>query len=259
MSALSIAALVAGALMAGCWLVSLPKRDVSIVDPLWPMVFVAVAWSLWLWSDGTGSGRASLMLVMVSVWGLRLSAHLTARKWGAPEDFRYQALRRRLEPFWLWSLLIVFGLQAVLAVVVSLPVQAVLGDHSPSPLGWLDWIGAAVWTVGLVFESVGDEQLRRFKAAEVNRGKVMDRGLWRFSRHPNYFGDSMVWWGIWVVAVAAGAWWTVAGPLVMTILLLKVSGVTVLERSISKRRAGYAQYAARTSAFVPMPPRRADR
>ena len=259
MSALGIAVLVAGVLMVGCWLVSLPKRDVSIVDPLWPLVFVAVAWSLRLWSDGSDSGRAWLMLVMVSAWGLRLGAHLTARKWGAPEDFRYRALRRRLQPFWLWSLLIVFGLQAALAVVVSLPVQAVLGDSDPPPLGWLDWVGAAVWAVGLAFESVGDEQLRRFRADESNRGKVMDRGLWRFSRHPNYFGDSMVWWGLWTVAVAAGAWWTVAGPLVMTILLLRVSGVTVLERRIGQRRPGYAEYAARTSTFVPMPPRRTDR
>ena len=259
MSALAIAALVAGALMAGCWLVSLPKRDVSIIDPLWPMVFVAVAWSLWLWSDGGDGGRAWLMLVMVSAWGLRLSAHLTVRKWGAPEDFRYQALRRRLQPFWLWSLLVVFGLQAALAMVVSLPVQAVLGDSEVSPLRVLDWVGAAVWAVGLAFESVGDEQLRRFKADTANHSKVMDRGLWRYSRHPNYFGDSMVWWGIWLVAVAAGAWWTVAGPLVMTILLLRVSGVTLLERSMGKRRPGYAEYAARTSAFVPMPPRRTDR
>ena len=229
MSALGIAVLAAGVLMVGCWLVSLP------------------------------SGRAWLMLAMVSAWGLRLSAHLAARKWGAPEDFRYQALRRRLQPFWLWSLLIVFGLQAALAAVVSLPVQAVLGDPDPSPLGWLDWVGAAVWAVGLAFESVGDEQLRRFKADAANRGTVMDRGLWRYSRHPNYFGDSMVWWGIWVVAMAAGAWWTVAGPLVMTILLLRVSGVTMLERSMGKRRPGYAEYAARTSTFVPMPPRRISR
>ena len=259
MSALGLAALVAGGLMAGCWPVSLPRRDVSIVDPLWPMVFVAVAWALRLFSDGAGGGRAWLMLVMVSAWGLRLGAHLTARKWGAPEDFRYRALRRRLEPFWLWSLLVVFVLQAALAVVVSLPVQAVLGDTGPSPLRWLDWVGAAVWAVGLAFEAVGDEQLRRFKADEANRGSVMDRGLWRYSRHPNYFGDSMAWWGIWLVAAAAGAWWTVAGPLLMTFLLLRVSGVTVLERSIGRRRPGYAEYVARTSAFVPMPPRRTAR
>ena len=259
MSALPIAALVAGVLMAGCWLVSLPKEDVSIVDPLWPMVFVVMGWSLWLWSDGSDSGRAWLMLVMVSAWGLRLSAHLTARKWGEPEDFRYRALRRRLQPFWLWSLPVVFILEAGLAVVVSLPLQAVLGDPDPSPLRSLDWVGAAVWAVGLAFESVGDEQLRRFKAHEANWGSVMDRGLWRYSRHPNYFGDSVVWWGIWIVAAAAGAWWTVAGPLLMTILLLRVSGVTVLERSIGKRRAGYADYVARTSVLVPMPPRRIGR
>ena len=259
MSALGVAALVAGVLMGGCWLVSLIKRDVSIVDPLWPMVSVAIAWSVWLWGDGAGGGRAGLMLVMVSAWGLRLGAHLTARKWGAPEDFRYQSLRRRLPPFWLWSLLVVFILQALLAVVVSLPVQAVLGDPDPSPLGWMDWTGAAVWAVGLGFEAVSDEQLRRFKADPANRGRVMDRGLWRFSRHPNYFGDSAAWWGIFVVAAGADAWWTVAGPLLMTFLLLRVSGVTVLERSIGKRRPGYAEYAARTSAFIPLPPRRAAR
>ncbi len=256
MNALVIAVLVAGGLMAGCWLVSLPKRDASIVDPLWPMVYVVMAWALWLWSDGAEGGRSLLMLVMVSVWGLRLSAHLTARKWGAPEDFRYQAMRRRWRPFWLWSVLIVFALQASLAVVVSLPVQAVLADSDVSPLRWLDWVGAAIWSVGLIFESVGDEQLRRFMADETNRGKVMDRGLWRYTRHPNYFGDSVAWWGIWVVAASAGAWWSAVGPLLMTFLLLRVSGVTMLERSINKRRPGYAEYTARTSAFVPRPPRR---
>ena len=259
MSALAVAALVAGVLMGGCWLVSLAKRDASIVDPLWPLVFVAVAWSVRLWGGGAGGGRAVLMLVLVSAWGLSLGTHLAARKRGEPEDFRYRSLRRRLRPFWLWSLPAVFILQGGLAVVVSLPLQAVLGDPDPSPLGWLDWAGAAVWAVGLAFESVADAQLRRFKANEANRGKVMDRGLWRYSRHPNYFGDSVVWWGIYLVAAAAGAWWTVAGPLLMTTLLLRVSGVTVLERTIAKRRPGYAEYAARTSVFIPMPPKRAGR
>ena len=256
MSALGNAGLVAGALMGCCWLVSLIKRDVSIVDPLWPMVFVAIAWSVWTWGDGAGSGRSWLMLVMVSAWGMRLGAHLTARKRGEPEDFRYRSLRRRLPPFWLWSLPMVFLLQGLLAVVVSLPVQAVLGDHGPSPLGWLDWAGAAVWAVGLGFEAVSDEQLRRFKSDPANQGRVMDRGLWRYSRHPNYFGDSAAWWGIYLVAAAAGAWWTIAGPLLMTFLLMRVSGVALLERSIGRRRPGYAEYAARTSAFIPRPPRR---
>ena len=262
MSALAIAGLVAALMMGGCWLVSLVKRDVSIVDPLWPMVFVAVGWSLWLWGDGdtdADGGRSWLMLAMVTLWGVRLGAHLTVRKWGEAEDFRYASLRRRLPPFWLWSLAVVFGLQAVLATVVSLPVQAVLGDAEPSTLGWLDWAGAAVWAVGLVFESAADDQLRRFKADESNRGKVMDRGLWRYSRHPNYFGDFLVWWGIYLAAAAAGAWWTFAGPLVMSILLLRVSGVTLLERRLHKRRPGYAEYAARTSAFVPLPPRKTNR
>jgi len=163
MSALAIAALVAGALMGVCWLVSLIKRDASIVDPLWPMVFVAIAWSVWLAGDGAGSGRDALMLAMVSAWGLRLGAHLTVRKWGEPEDFRYQAMRRRLRPFWLWSILVVFVLQGVLAVVVALPVQAVLGDPGPSPLGWLDWMGAAVW-----FGAGGAS-----RAGDFGRGRVV--------------------------------------------------------------------------------------
>ena len=204
MGAIGVAAVVAGVLMGGCWLVSLAKRDVSIVDPLWGMVSVAIAWSVWAWSSGADSGRSWLMLAMVTAWGLRLSVHLSVRKWGEPEDFRYRSLRRRLEPFWLWSLAVVFMLQAALAVIVALPVQAVLADTDPQPLRWLDWVGAAMWAAGLACEAVADEQLRRFKADPANAGEVLDRGLWRYSRHPNYFGDSVVWWGIFAVGRVGG-------------------------------------------------------
>ncbi len=254
--AFGLAAAVSAVLVIGCWLVSLIKRDASIIDPLWSLIFVAIAWSLWGFSDDVDGDRAALMLVMVTLWGLRLSAHLTIRKWGEPEDFRYQAFRARWQPFWLMSLPVVFLLQGVLALMVSLPLQAVLSDTDPSGLGWLDWIGVMVWALGLIFESVGDEQLRRFKADAANRGKVMDQGLWRYTRHPNYFGDSVVWWGIWLVAAAAGAWWSVIGPVLMTYLLIRVSGVAMLERKIDKRRPGYDDYKSRTSAFVPRPPRR---
>ena len=259
--AFGLAAAVSAVLVTGCWLVSLIKRDASIIDPLWSLIFVTIAWTVWGFNDdvggGSGGGRASLLLVMVTLWGLRLSAHLTVRKWGEPEDFRYQGFRARWQPLWLMSLPVVFLLQGALALVVSLPLQAVLSDTDPSGLGWLDWVGAVVWAAGLIFESVGDEQLRRFKADEANRGKVMDRGLWRYTRHPNYFGDSVVWWGIWLVAAGGGAWWTVIGPVLMTYLLLRVSGVAMLERRIGDRRPGYDDYRARTSAFVPRPPRRA--
>ncbi len=255
MISLAIAAGVIAVLMVGCWLVSLRLADASVVDPLWPMLFVAVVWAFWL-SSGGGAGRKLALVAMVTLWGLRLGIHLGLRKWGEPEDFRYVAMRRRWQPFELWSLVIVFGLQGVLATVISLPLVAVVGAEASSGVGWLAWVGIAVWAAGLLCETVADRQLKRFRAEPANRGEVLDRGLWRYSRHPNYFGDFLVWWGIWLVAAAAGAWWTVVGPFVMSILLLRVSGVTLLERTIVERRPGYAEYVARTSAFVPLPPRR---
>ena len=262
-SALGTAAAIAAVLMLGCWLVSLRLADVSIVDPLWPLVFVAIAWGLWLSSGGGGdsgvvvvSGRKLMLATMVTLWGLRLGTHLAVRKRGEPEDYRYAAMRTRWQPFALWSLVIVFGLQGLLATVVSLPLQAVLGASDSPAMGWGDWAGGAVWALGLLCEACADRQLGRFRANDANRGKVMDRGLWRYSRHPNYFGDCLVWWGIYIVAASAGAVWTIVGPAVMTVLLLRVSGVALLERTITERRPAYAAYAARTSAFVPLPPRR---
>lgn len=257
MSSLLLAAGVVAALMLGCWLLSLRLRDASIVDPVWPLLFVGIAWAVWLDTGpgGDGEARHAVLLTMVTLWGLRLAVHLAARKRGEPEDYRYVAMRRRWQPFALWSLLVVFGLQGVLATVVSLPLQAVLGGSDGPALGWLDWTGMAVWALGLTCEAAADRQLARFVADEASRGQVLDRGLWRYSRHPNYFGDFLVWWGIYAVAAGAGAYWTVIGPILMTVLLLRVSGVALLERSIGKRRPGYAEYAARTSAFVPLPPR----
>ena len=257
---MAITGIVAAVLMGSGWLVSLRKRDVSIVDPIWPVVFGAAAWAVWIWAEGDrGAGRSALMLVMVSVWGIRLGTHLAVRKWGAPEDYRYAAMRRRRRCFEWSSLIVVFLLQGALVTVVSLPVQAVLTDPDARPLGWIDWAGAVVWATGLAFEAISDGQLRRFLANESSHGAVMDRGLWRYSRHPNYFGDCLVWWGIFLPAIAAGSAWTIAGPLVMTFLLLRVSGVALLERTIAERRPGYADYARRTSAFVPRAPRRPER
>lgn len=255
MEGLGITGSVAALLMGAGWLLSLLKRDASIVDPMWSLVFVTAAWSMYIRGGETGGGRSLLMLAMVTVWGIRLAVHLGIRKRGMPEDYRYAAMRRRFRPFEWWSLPVVFGLQGALVVVVSVPVQAVLTDRNAVPLGWLDWSGLAVWAIGFAFEAVSDAQLSRFRSDEANRRAVMDKGLWRYSRHPNYFGDCLVWWGIYLSAAAAGAWWTVAGPLVMTILLLRVSGVALLERTIGERRPGYADYAQRTSPFVPGRPR----
>ena len=262
MSALAVTAVVAGVVMGTGWLASLRLRDASIVDALWGLTYVLAVWAVWLWGDdaAAAAARAWLVTAMVTVWGLRLCRHLATRSRGKPEDHRYATMRRRWRPFWLWSAVIVFGLQACLVVVVSLPVQAVVGGSAnPAALGPLDWLGCAVWAVGVAFEAVADEQLRRFKADPANRAAVLDRGLWRYSRHPNYFGDCCVWWGVYLVAVAGGAAWTVAGPLVMSILLVRVSGVRLLESTIGDRRPGYSDYARRTSSFLPLPPRRGAR
>ncbi|MGI9602175.1 MAG: DUF1295 domain-containing protein, partial [Acidimicrobiales bacterium] len=182
--------------------------------------------------------------------------YLLWRNAGKGEDFRYQSMRRRQGPnFPLRSLITVFALQGVLAWVVSLPVQ--LGSVATSPdIGVLAIIGATIWLVGFCFEAIGDYQLARFKADSASAGQVMDRGLWRYTRHPNYFGDFCVWWGLFLIALeAAGGWRSIIGPVVMSILLIRVSGVPMLERSLNKRRPGYAQYVATTSAFFPRPPR----
>jgi steroid 5-alpha reductase family enzyme len=245
------------ALLTVLWAVSLVLRDASIVDVFWGTGFVFVAWTAYALADGS-QDRALLLALLVTAWGLRLTAHLAHRNLGKGEDYRYAEMRRRHGDAWpLRSLFVVFWLQGALIWVVSLPVQVAMADPTPAGLGPLDWVGTAVWAVGLTFEAVGDWQLSRFKADPANRGKVMDRGLWRYTRHPNYFGDFCVWWGIWLVALAAGStWWTVVGPTVMSVLLIRVSGVALLERSLSRRREGYADYVARTSAFFPRPPRR---
>ena len=235
------------------WAISLWRRNVAIVDSLWSLMFVLAAITFADGASRTGP-RSVLTLVLVTVWALRLSLYITWRNWGHGEDRRYQAIRARNEPhFALKSLYLVFGLQALLAWVISLPLLgAVL---NPGPLGWLDGMGATLWLVGVCFEAVGDWQLARFKAIPANRGQVMDRGLWRLTRHPNYFGDFCMWWGLYVVALAAGAWWSVVGPLLMSVLLMRVSGVTLLEKDIGERRPQYQGYVRRTNAFFPGPAR----
>jgi steroid 5-alpha reductase family enzyme len=240
----------AGALLAlAVWAASLPLRDVSIVDGVWgflvlvPALVVAAV-------VPPAAPRAAVVLGLATVWALRLSGHIVWRHRGKPEDRRYQAVRRRNEPHFRWkSLYLVFGLQAFLGWVVAAPLMAAAASHAP----WsaLDALGLAVAAFGLLFEAVADVQLARFRAEPSNRGKVMDGGLWRFSRHPNYFGECCLWWGLWLVAAAAGAWWTVLSPLAMTVLLVKVSGVPLLEQDLNRQRPGYAEYVRRTPAFVP--------
>lgn len=253
--ALTTLAVVLGLFFA-LWLVSLAARDASIVDMVWGAGFVVVAAVGFFLGEGAFPRRA-LVTAMVALWGLRLSLHLTRRNLGKGEDFRYRAMRAQHGARFPWvSLVTVFGLQALILWVVSFPVQAAQAAAGPASLGPLDFAGLAVWAVGLTFEAVGDAQLARFKADPANAGQVMDRGLWRFTRHPNYFGDCLVWWGLYGVALGAdGGAFTVFAPVVMTFLLTKVSGVPLLERSLKERRPGYAAYIARTSGFFPWPPR----
>jgi steroid 5-alpha reductase family enzyme len=243
-----------GVLMLTVWIISLLLRDASIVDIVWGLGFVLIA-TIGLF-QGAETTRARLVWTLTAVWGLRLASHLFRRNVGKGEDYRYRAMRRRWGPrFPVISLVTVFALQGVLMWTVSLPVQAAQTSVKTG-LTVVDAIGAALWIAGLAFESVGDEQLRRFKANPDNAGKVMDRGLWRYTRHPNYFGDATMWWGLGIIALGTGAWWALAGPIVMTVLLLRVSGVPLLERRMARTRPEYADYVARTSAFVPLPPKR---
>lgn len=237
------------------WLASLWLRDASIADIAWGLIFVVVAWVCF--ADGFGRDAMLLAAVLTTAWGVRLAIHIGRRNLGHGEDRRYGAMRsRRPGYFWIWSLFGVFLLQGLLALVVSLPLQS-LGESETSSIAWLSWLGTAVFLAGFAFEAVGDAQLTAFKRDPDSGGRVMDRGLWRYTRHPNYFGDSVVWWGLWLVAVGSGAaWWTAIGPALMTFLLLRVSGVAMLESDIAGRRPGYAEYVRRTSAFVPRPPSR---
>ena len=256
---LATSALVILVIVVTTWIVSLILTDASIIDIVWGAGFVAVAVVSDFVGDGDGQ-RSTLLVVLVAIWGIRLSAYLWWRNHGAGEDPRYQAMRRRAgDAFAARSLVTVFLLQGVLMWIVSLPVQLAMTPTEPQGVGPLALVGVVVWGIGLFFEVVGDAQLARFRAAPDSAGQVMDKGLWRYTRHPNYFGDFCVWWGIFLVAAeTTDARYGVIGPIVMSILLLRVSGVTLLERSISRRRPGYEEYIARTSSFFPRPPKPVD-
>jgi steroid 5-alpha reductase family enzyme len=231
------------------WLISLRIRDVSIVDIFWgPGVAGVVDLAAWL--GHAGGPRTSVVLLLVNLWAIRLAAHIWARHDG--EDHRYAAMRTKFGRNWWWaSLLQVFLLQAILIWFVPAPlVAAVL--YSQIPMGWLDYAGVAIAASALVLEALADFQLSAFRADPSNRGKVMDRGLWGWSRHPNYFGEASMWWGYFAIGFAAShQWWLILSPLLITVLLLKVSGVSLMEETMDERRPGYGEYKRRVSAFIP--------
>jgi steroid 5-alpha reductase family enzyme len=192
----------------------------------------------------------------VTIWGLRLTAYITWRNWARGEDYRYREMRERNGSRFRWtSLVTVFGLQAVLLWIIGLALLPAARGMA-SWTGWLAWAGMGLWSIGFYFEAVGDWQLARFRARRTSQGRVLDTGLWRYTRHPNYFGDACVWWGFYCFAAAQGAWWAVFSPVVMTLLLFRVSGVSLLEKTLVETKPRYRDSVARTSAFIPWPPRR---
>ncbi len=246
-------------LMVTVWAISIRIADASIVDIVWGFGFVVVAWVARLSAGGPWTVRRGAVFIAATLWGMRLTLHLAKRNLGKGEDFRYRAMRKKHgAKFGLISLRTVYLTQGAVMFVVSLPLQVGLMRHNDRN-GFVPVViaGLVVWAAGLAFETFGDLQLTRFVKNPANRGKVLDSGLWAFTRHPNYFGDTCAWWGMWLMAcaVAPGAL-TVVSPVVMTYMLRKVSGVPMLEHSMEKRRPGYSEYVKRTSAFVPRRPKR---
>jgi steroid 5-alpha reductase family enzyme len=244
--------LMLGFAVAG-WIFSVYRRNVTVVDSMWSLFFL-LATLAYVFHENGLTDRNIILIFIILIWSLRLSIYLSWRNRGAHEDHRYQAIRRNNEPyFWLKSIYIVFGLQAVLAWVISLPLLGIA--TSSAPLNWLDFAGLALWFAGFAWETIADWQLTRFKSQAANRDRVLDSGLWRYCRHPNYFGECLLWWGFYLMALGAGAWWSIIGPLLMTLLLLKVSGVALLEKDIGERRPDYATYIRHTNAFIPGKPK----
>ncbi|MES2473647.1 MAG: DUF1295 domain-containing protein [Pseudomonadota bacterium] len=235
------------------WLISLRTRDVSIIDIFWAPGIAGVVNIAAFLAQPSGT-RVSAALFLVNLWAVRLAAHIFARHQG--EDHRYAAMRRQFGPrWWWWSLVQVFLLQAILMWFIAAPLVAVMLS-SRAHMAVLDYLGVGIAAIGLLFEALADVQLARFRLDPRNKDKVMDRGLWGWSRHPNYFGEAVLWWGFFLIGFAAsGAWWLILSPLVVTLLLLKVSGVTLMEDRIEDRRPAYADYKRRVSAFLPWPPK----
>jgi len=239
------------------WVFSVRKQNVTIVDSLWGLGFVLIAWLTWFQLDGMG-GRSLLITVLTTLWGGRLALYLTWRNYGKGEDPRYAKWRKAGgERFWITSLFKVFLLQAIFLWAIALVIQAGQADSGSGRLGWLDLTGTLIWLTGFVFEAVGDWQLARFKAHPANRGQVMDQGLWRYTRHPNYFGESLIWWGLFVIALSHPAnWWTVVSPVIITAVLLKMTGIPLTERLIIQKKPDYQDYIRNTSAFFPWVPKK---
>ena len=243
-------------MMTILWLVSILIKNAGIVDPFWGMGFVLLAFYYYFQTSGWGT-RKIILVVLVCLWGLRLSLYLAWRNWGKGEDFRYRQFRQKYGPhrYWWFSFFQVFLLQGILMWLISAPLLGAQFYPGQAKLNILDIFGVLVWLIGVIFEAGGDFQLTRFKANPQNKGKVLDTGLWKYTRHPNYFGDSCVWWGYGLICLAGGSYIPVYGSILMTALIIRVSGVFLLERSLARTKPEYRDYIQKTSAFFPWPPK----
>ncbi|MGI9530547.1 DUF1295 domain-containing protein [Lutimonas sp.] len=238
------------------WVWSVLIQNVSIVDIFWGFGFVVLN-TFYVFMSGELTDRKIVILALVTIWGLRLTLYLAFRNIGKGEDFRYQEFRRKYGPerYWWFSFFQTFLLQGVLMMIISVTLLGVSSGDSSGDLTLLDVIAIGVWLIGFAFEAGGDYQLSRFKSNPENKGKVLDTGFWKFTRHPNYFGDAAVWWAFALFSIAAGSYWQVVGAVVMTLLIIKVSGVSLLEKSLKDSKPLYKDYIQRTNAFFPWFPK----
>ncbi len=243
-------------MMTILWLISIKIRNVSIVDLFWGFGFVVASAVYFLTTEGMET-RKILLMTMVSIWGMRLSIYLAWRNLGKGEDFRYQKFRKDFgeDRYWWYSFFSVFLLQGVLMWLISAPLLGAQFYAGNEP-GLFDFLGVAIWIVGFVFEAGGDIQLARFKANAANKGKVLDTGFWRYTRHPNYFGDASVWFGYGLICLSAGSYIPILGSVLMTALIIKVSGVALLEKTLKDTKPAYKEYVRKTSAFFPWFPKK---
>jgi len=244
-------------LLTMLWLVSIRLRNVSIVDLFWGVGFVISASVYACFTENVGP-RGVMILILVAIWGLRLSGYLAWRNIGKGEDFRYREFRRQYgeERYWWISYFQTFLLQGILMWLISAPLLGAFQGPAHLEISLTDVAGIGCWIIGFTFEAGGDWQLAKFKADPVNKGKVLDIGFWRYTRHPNYFGDAAVWWGFGLFSLSAGSYLPVLGSLLMTALIIKVSGVALLEKTLRSDKPGYAEYIRRTSAFIPWFPKK---
>lgn len=254
---IGLIALVVWGIMTILWIVSLALKDAGIVDIFWGLGFVIINWVAFLVTENESGMRQWLLNVIVTIWGMRLFLHILIRNIGKPEDFRYQNFRKQYgKKFWWYSYFQTFMLQGFLMFIISMPLVITQYANTPESLGFLDWAGLLLWLVGFFFETAGDYQLTRFKKNPANKGKIMKSGVWKYTRHPNYFGDATQWWAYYLIAVSVPfGFLTIFSPIIMSYFLVKVSGVAMLERSMAEKKPGYKEYMQTTNAFIPWFPR----